>query len=156
MFAVRQVWRVVWHRFRATFGRRWAGLLAIVLLIGLVGGLAMGALAGARRTQSAFPHYLASTNASDLQAAIFSQSPTATNAYSPVTTSALERLPLVRHVAGSVAVFASPLQANGAPNLPEALNNNEVTPIGTVNGEYFGQDRVRGGARPDGESSACR
>jgi len=47
--------RVAAYRFRATFGRRWGGYLALVLLIGLVGGLAMGAVAGARRTQSSFP-----------------------------------------------------------------------------------------------------
>ena len=58
--------RVAWYRFRATFARRWGGLLAIVVLIALLGGLAMGAVAGARRTQSSFPAYLARTNASDL------------------------------------------------------------------------------------------
>ena len=42
----RSVLRVAWYRFRATFAVRWGGLLAIVLLIGLVGGLAMGAVAG--------------------------------------------------------------------------------------------------------------
>jgi hypothetical protein len=34
--------RVAWYRFRATFARHWPGYLAIVLLIGLVGGQAMG------------------------------------------------------------------------------------------------------------------
>ena len=33
-----------WYRFRATFGRRWGGLLSVVLLTGLVGGLSMGAI----------------------------------------------------------------------------------------------------------------
>ena len=58
--------RIVWYRFRATFGRRWPGYAAIVLLIGFVGGLAMAAVAGARRTQSSFPAFLASTNPSDM------------------------------------------------------------------------------------------
>ena len=57
---------VAWYRFRATFRRRWPGYLAIVLLIGLVGGLAMASIAGARRTQSSYPTFLASTNPSDL------------------------------------------------------------------------------------------
>ena len=35
--------------------------------LGLAGGLALGAIAGARRTQSAFPAYLAATDASDLR-----------------------------------------------------------------------------------------
>jgi hypothetical protein len=52
--------RVAWYRFRATFARRWGGYLRMVLLIGLIGGIAMGAVAGARRTDSSFPVYLAS------------------------------------------------------------------------------------------------
>jgi hypothetical protein len=31
--------RVATYRFRATFGRRWGGYVALVVLIGLVGGL---------------------------------------------------------------------------------------------------------------------
>src|SRR5882724_7573723 len=58
--------RAVGYRFRVTFGRRWGGLLAIVVLIGLLGGLAIGAVAGARRTQSSYPAYLARTHGSDL------------------------------------------------------------------------------------------
>ena len=44
------VLRVAWYRFRATFRRRWAGYLTLALLIGLVGGLAMGSVVAARRT----------------------------------------------------------------------------------------------------------
>ena len=62
---------VVWYRFRTTFRRRWSGYVAIVLLIGLVGGLAMASIAGARRTQSSFPTFLASTSPSDLTIAVF-------------------------------------------------------------------------------------
>ena len=40
----RGVLSVAWYRFRATFRRRRSGYLAIVLLIGLVGGLAMASL----------------------------------------------------------------------------------------------------------------
>ncbi|MCU1458922.1 MAG: hypothetical protein JWL73_3014, partial [Actinomycetia bacterium] len=58
--------RVSWYRFRATFGRRWAGYLSLALLIGLLGGIAMGAVAGARRNQSAYPRYLAGTDPSDV------------------------------------------------------------------------------------------
>jgi len=139
---VRQVARVVWYRVRATFGRRWSGYLAILLLVGLVGGVAISAFAGARRTQSAFPHYLVNTHASDLQASIFFQSPTATNGYSTAMTTEFDRLPHVRRVESFVNLFLTPLKPNGAPNLPPALNNNKVGTIGSVDGEYFDQDRV--------------
>ena len=58
--------RVAWYRFRRTLSRRWTGYLAITLLLGLVGGLAMGSVAAARRTQGAYLTYLAATNPSDL------------------------------------------------------------------------------------------
>jgi hypothetical protein len=63
---ISQVLRVAWYRLRATFGRRWGGYLGLVLLIGLIGGIALGAGAAARRTESSFPVFLASTNPSDL------------------------------------------------------------------------------------------
>ena len=61
---------VAWYRFRATLHRRWGGYLTVVLLVGLVGGVAMGAEGAARRTQSAFPTVLAATDASDLDVQI--------------------------------------------------------------------------------------
>ena len=61
-----RVFSVAWYRFRSTFGDCWGGYLALVLLLGLVGGLALGAVAAARRTQAAFPAYITSTNPSDL------------------------------------------------------------------------------------------
>jgi len=63
---ISQVLRVAWYRLRVTFGRRWGGYLGLALLIGLIGGIALGAGAAARRTESSFPVFLASTNPSDL------------------------------------------------------------------------------------------
>jgi hypothetical protein len=61
-----RVLRLAWYRFRATFGRRWSGYLSLVLLVGLVGGVALASAAAARRTESSFPVFLASTDPSDL------------------------------------------------------------------------------------------
>ena len=55
-----------WYRFRASFAQQRGAYFALVLLVALLGGSAMAAVAGARRTQSAFPTYLASTHPSDL------------------------------------------------------------------------------------------
>ena len=125
--------RVAWYRFPATFGRRRNGYLAIVLLIGLTGGVAMGSVAAARRTQASFATFLAGTNPSDLSLTVFA----------PDLTKALERLPGVQRVGtASESVNAFPLGRTGAPVLPPAYLSGEVEGVGTVNGEYFGQDRV--------------
>ena len=84
-----QILRVTWYRFRATFSRQWSGYLSIVVLVGLVGGLAMGTIAGARRTQSSYPTFLASTNPSDLSVSVFAPNSgvaVATSRSSPAST----------------------------------------------------------------------
>jgi len=57
---------VAGYRLRATFSRRWGDYLVLVLLIGLVGGIAMASVVAGRRTQSSYPDFLAATNASDI------------------------------------------------------------------------------------------
>jgi hypothetical protein len=57
---------VAWYWTRAELRRRWPAWLAVGLLIGLGGGLAMGALAGARRTQGAHPAFQAWADPPDL------------------------------------------------------------------------------------------
>jgi hypothetical protein len=46
---VNQVFHVAWYRFRVTFAGRWSGYLSILLLIGIVGGIALGSIAATRR-----------------------------------------------------------------------------------------------------------
>jgi FtsX-like permease family len=60
------VLHVAWYRFRGTLRRRWGGYLALAVVIGLVGGVAMGSVVAARRTDSSYPDYLGRTNPSDL------------------------------------------------------------------------------------------
>jgi hypothetical protein len=136
--------RVAWYQFRATFGRRWGGYLTVVLLVGVVGGLAMGAVAGARRTQSSFPVYLASTNPSDLIV-------TTANAqgnnygYDPVAVREFSQLPHVRHVESYVGFpWVQLLDPNGLPAHSGGSGSTGVQPVlvGSVDGEFFAQDRV--------------
>ncbi|MGO9857605.1 MAG: hypothetical protein ACLPYY_21515 [Acidimicrobiales bacterium] len=54
------------YRFRTVLAQRWTGYLTVVVLVGLLGGVALGSMAAARRTQAAFPDFLASTNPSNL------------------------------------------------------------------------------------------
>ncbi len=108
---IRAVMRESSYRFRATFRRRWAGYVTLVVLIGLVGGTALAAVAGARRTQSSFPTYLASTNPSDLQ--MFTEfAPITNTGYSEKVAAAVAR---VREVEQAVDVigFDGTLQVLG-------------------------------------------
>jgi ABC-type lipoprotein release transport system permease subunit len=52
--------------WRAARGRSWRTALTVALIGGLLGAVALGALAGARRTASAYSRYLQSTDSSDV------------------------------------------------------------------------------------------
>ncbi len=129
---------VAWYPFRTTFRRRWAGYLSIVLLIGLVGGLAMASIAGARRTQSAFPAYLRATDASDLQ---FQSSSVVSTFSAENLDEKLAHLPHVAHVASAPYLLVIPAAPDGKP-IPAAFNDDEVQEVGSEGGMYFTRDRV--------------
>ncbi|HEY5026376.1 MAG TPA: FtsX-like permease family protein [Acidimicrobiales bacterium] len=137
-----QALAVAWYRFRATFGHRRGGYLAIVLLVGLVGGVAMGALAAARRTQSSFATYLASTNPSNFDVSVFGGFNNSSGAvYSAAATKEIAALPGVRHVEAGIVLTAAPLLRNGAPRLDSAVLQNTFT-VASVDGLYFDLDRL--------------
>jgi hypothetical protein len=129
------------YRFRATFRRRWTGYLTLVVLIGLVGGVALAAMAGARRTQSSFPTYLASTNPSDAE--MFTElDPISGTGFSEKVEVAVARVPDVER-AVTVIGFDGTLQVLGhthsevpgeAPPALEGSTGSEA--------EYFTTDRV--------------
>jgi hypothetical protein len=54
------------YRFRAELRSSWRQLVATAVVFGLVGGLALAALAGARRGSSAYPRLLEETNTGDV------------------------------------------------------------------------------------------
>jgi hypothetical protein len=56
----------VWFRYRTEFRARIRTWLVLALLGGLVGGLVLAALAGARRTEDAYPRFLESQRAYDV------------------------------------------------------------------------------------------
>ncbi len=131
-----------WYRFRATFRQRRGAYLSVVLLIGLVGGLAIGSLAAARRTQGSFTTFLASTNPPDLGVTIYGANANDSSSnpnYSPVLTNEIAHLPGVRDVQAGIEIPAAPLQGNGAPRL-ETIGL--AYPIASIDGLFFDQDRV--------------
>ncbi|MGD0395048.1 MAG: FtsX-like permease family protein, partial [Acidimicrobiales bacterium] len=133
---------VAWYRFRATFGRRWGSYLALVVLVGLVGGVGMGAIAAARRTQSSFSTFLASTNPPDLTVTIYGANANgaADNpSYSTRLTKEIAGLPHVRAVHVGLLLTAAPLNGSGAPRIDSTAL---AYPVGSVDGLFFTQDRV--------------
>jgi ABC-type lipoprotein release transport system permease subunit len=56
----------VWLRLRAELRQQWRGLLALAVLLGVIGGIALTAAAGARRTDTAYPRFLRQSHAADL------------------------------------------------------------------------------------------
>jgi hypothetical protein len=58
----RRAMSVALYWFRTGSRRRWMSYLTISLLIGLVGGIAVGSLGAARRTQSSFNVFLSKTD----------------------------------------------------------------------------------------------
>ena len=131
-----------WYRLRTTFGRRWTGYLTIVLLVGLIGGLAMGSIAGARRTQSSYATYLASTDPSDLTVTLGVSSCPTCSGYSPAIEPKLASLPHVERVEASIETYGQVLEPDGTvPNISATLFN-DIEPIASTDGLYFEQDRV--------------
>ena len=110
-----------------------------MLLVGLVGGLAMASLAAARRTQSSFPAYLASTNPSDMGLATSVYDPSSGSpGYDPKIVREIARLPHVKQVESWAGLNVVPLGPNGAP---AQLGGSEGGGSGSVDGLYFDQDR---------------
>ena len=139
---IRAVVRESSYRFRATFRRRWAGYLTLVVLIGLVGGVAMAAVAGARRTQSSFPTYLASTNPSDLQ--MFTEFvPVTHTGYSEKVAEAVARVPDVQR-AVDVVGFDGTLQVLGhsRSRVSRVRHHPPSRAALADDAEYFSTDRV--------------
>jgi putative ABC transport system permease protein len=132
------VLRAAWYRLTVTLRRRWAGYLGLVLVIGLTGGVALGAAAAARRTESSFPVFLASTNPSDLTV----QYSAATYTGMPPFARVVAGLPLVRHAESAFEPVADVLGPDDAPLAAGIAASLTVASVASVDGLYFDQDRV--------------
>ncbi|HSS89850.1 MAG TPA: FtsX-like permease family protein [Streptosporangiaceae bacterium] len=61
----------VWLRLRAELRHQWRTWLVLAVLLGVIGGIALTAAAGARRTDTAYPRFLRASHAAQL--AVFPQ-----------------------------------------------------------------------------------
>jgi ABC-type lipoprotein release transport system permease subunit len=133
---------VAWYRFRTTIGRRWAGYVSVVLLIGMIGGLSMASIAGARRTQSSFTEFLASTNPSDLVALTGLYQPAPTG-YDPGLIKKIAQLPYVTRVESEAGYEAAVVGPNGYPLTSGPSGTGPMlTLYSSVDGVYFNMDRM--------------
>jgi len=125
------------YRFRATLGRRWSSYVALTLLIGLVGGVAMGSMTAGRRTYASYPRFLASTNPSDLVVQPFTRP-----AYSPGFVRQIAGLPHVKGVAVAVPFTAVTLTPGGRLRTVLLAHVQLAASVASPHGLYSGQDRV--------------
>ncbi len=120
--------------WRAAMRRSWRQVVALALLSGLLGAVALGAVAGARRTASAYSRYLAAINASDVFVNVPGRAP-AMSATRPITL--ISSLPGVVSHATYIGLAGLPL-VHG--HVDHAFLTNTVN--GSLDGEYFRQDRL--------------
>lgn len=122
-----------WYRLGAVLRRDLVGYLAIVLIVGIIGGVAMGSVAAARRTQSAFPRILAASNPSNLDVD--------PGGYSPQILRRISDLPHVASGKAYIALYGLRALRSGFAD-PQTLFNQQVELVGSLDGLYFSQDRV--------------
>jgi hypothetical protein len=140
---MRDVGRVAWYRLRLDLRRRWPNYLAIIGLVAVVGGISLGSIAGARRSESAFPAFLQSTNPSDMDIDI--------GVYNPKILHEIARLPDVTSIKTYVSPNAAPVTNSGYLNTRSPLVISDFDPLASLNGLYFSQDRftILQGSLPD-------
>jgi putative ABC transport system permease protein len=121
--------RTAFYYWRATRRRSRRSMLVVALSFGLLGMVALGGLAGARRTDSAYGRYLASINSSDV--------------FVNVPGPALPVIQQVERLPGVVSGGAV-LGLNGEPVVRGKVIVSWVTNAleGSLDGAYFRQDRM--------------
>ena len=132
--------RTARYRTAACWRRQRSGYLVLVLLIGLVGGLALGSIAAARRTASSFSVFLAASNPSDLTIVPAGGGPGGSPPHLAQRLEAAVRgYPQVSHVESYEALQASFVRAGNERAGRAAAG--DVLLVSSVDGLLFDQDR---------------
>jgi MacB-like periplasmic core domain len=121
--------RLAFYAARATWRRSWRMTLLIALIGGLLGAVALGALAGARRTDSAYGRYLRAANDSDVMV----------NIPGPLLPAVrdVEHLPGTLSGAAWIGLNAQPV-VNG--KIDPAFQTGSI--VGSLDGEFYRQDKL--------------
>jgi len=128
------VMRLTYVYWWSVLRRSWRQAVVLSLVGGLLGGVALGALAGARRTASAYDRYLRAANASDVLVDIPGELP---------GVSYQRSIALIAGLPG-VTAHAAFMGLNAFPVVHGRINDSFLTNdvIGSVDGAYFRQDQV--------------
>jgi MacB-like periplasmic core domain/FtsX-like permease family len=118
-----------WYWWRSGRRQTWRATIGLAIVVGVLGAVALGSLAGARRTASAYGRYLRSINSSDV--------------YVNTPGPELDRMGTIASLSG-VRASATWIGFNAAPVVHGLEDDDFVAGrlVGTLNGEYFTQDRM--------------
>ena len=128
--------------FRSALRGSWRQMTVLALLTGILGAVTLGALAGARRTDTAYGRYLAAINVSDVFVNV------------PGVLPGFGETDLVARISAlpGVVAHATYIGLNGYPVVHGKVDDSFLTDSvnGSLDGEYFSQDRatVLAGALP--------
>jgi hypothetical protein len=120
---------LVWYACRACRRQMWRTALLVVIIGGLLGTVALGAVAAARRTDSGYGRYLRSVNASDVMVDV-------PGPFLSVI-KAIERAPGATSSAAWIGVDADPV-IDGKVDV--SFLTNAIS--GSLDGEFYRQDKV--------------
>jgi hypothetical protein len=122
--------RAVWYVWREVKRGPWRAVITVALIGGLLGAVALGATAGARRTGSAYGRYLRSIRASDV--------------FVNVPVPSLSFIRQVEKLPGTAGPPAAWVGINADPVVHGHVDSSFLhgSVVGSLDGEYSRQDRM--------------
>ena len=129
-----------WYRLRTTLRSELSYFITVIVLVGALGGLSMGAVAAARSTESSFSDYVASSHVPNLFVldGVINPAIGLDSAYNPTLLRRLSHLQHVQRVESTLELNGGPLSPKGRP-LPASIS---IPADASVNGLYFTEDPV--------------
>lgn len=142
-----------WYWWRATGRDSGRAALTVALIIGILGAVALGALAGARRTASAYSRYLAAARVSDVFVNVPGQFP------GVPATQPIEQISRLSGISASAAYLGLDADPVVHGRIDDAFQTNNLTgsfAAPTVAADFLQQDRmsVRAGRAPRAGSTS--
>ncbi len=130
-----------WYRLRSTMKSDLSYFLTVILLVGAVGGLALGAIEAARSTESSFSDLVTASHVPQLYVfdGVINPGIGLDSAYNPTLLRTLSHLPHVERVESTVEINLGPLTRRGT-ELPESASSPNAE--ASVGGLDYNEDPV--------------